>query len=593
MLVFTLGLLTGCEGDDGTPGLSAFELAVANGTFTGTEEEWLLQEAGVDPESCSVCHDGGVVRSGDSHQEAYDELFQEGVVVVSNIVYSNDGVNDTVTFEMTKNGADFDCTMADAVNIRFSNYVTATEEFIFAPAVGFPVAIHGTLSYAAGTNTCTSVKAQSVYGNLSLLDGIIAVYGFDELVTADPEAHLSLARFPYAAILETGPLGVDYVSAANVTGCENCHTTPYYKHGFITGDVGAGVGDLDFYTCKVCHVDDRNGGHEEWQIIVDNPQRWAEIFNGDPLTPAEETQYAYTTSLMNDVHMSHAMEFPYPQSPANCATCHAGKLTETLSDANFTLETCKSCHPITDGTDTADAGGDFAYDTTGLALSNLIIATGFGHSSVDLTDPTQNCNGCHNGAPLGIAPVFSEIHTGYNATIYADTAGAKYSDTIIATVDAADFDPATNILTIDASATGTAGGLDSVDIIPTVMVGLYGWDTKDFIVGAHERPFDDNGDGVINRSDERALELELGDTNHRVTGAVVAPGSWQFTADLSAWTDRLADGSVKRAEVAIMPLLADAAGNEFALNAVSKTFDLAANATMKNTSTSYSRISQP
>ena len=53
------------------------------------------------------------------------------------------------------------------------------------------------------------------------------------------------------------------------------------------------------------------------------------------------------TSLMNDVHMSHAMEFPYPQSMSNCVTCHEGKLDVVLSDANFKIETCKSCHPVT------------------------------------------------------------------------------------------------------------------------------------------------------------------------------------------------------------------------------------------------------
>ena len=41
-----------------------------------------------------------------------------------------------------------------------------------------------------------------------------------------------------------------------------------------------------------------------------------------------------------------------------------------------------------------------------------------------------------------------------------------------------------------------------VQIVPTVMVGLYGWDTKDFIIGAHERLFDDNNDGEISRASE-------------------------------------------------------------------------------------------
>jgi hypothetical protein len=43
---------------------------------------------------------------------------------------------------------------------------------------------------------------------------------------------------------------------------------------------------------------------------------------------------------MNDVHMSHAMEFPYPQSMSNCVTCHEGKLDKILTDANFKISTC-------------------------------------------------------------------------------------------------------------------------------------------------------------------------------------------------------------------------------------------------------------
>ena len=43
------------------------------------------------------------------------------------------------------------------------------------------------------------------------------------------------------------------------------------------------------------------------------------------------------------------------------------------------------------------------------------------------------------------------------------------------------------------------------------MVGLYGYDTKDFIIGAHERLTDDNGDGAIDSKDQRALEYVVGD----------------------------------------------------------------------------------
>jgi hypothetical protein len=64
-------------------------------------------------------------------------------------------------------------------------------------------------------------------------------------------------------------------------------------------------------------------------------------------TDAIKAKYGYKTTLMNDVHMSHSMEFPYPQSMSNCVTCHAAKLDKILTDANFKVATCQSCHPVT------------------------------------------------------------------------------------------------------------------------------------------------------------------------------------------------------------------------------------------------------
>ena len=125
--------------------------------------------------------------------------------------------------------------------------------------------------------------------------------------------------------LETGA-GVDYVSAANNAGCVKCHTDPYLKHGNIYAQVD-GDPATDFYTCKACHLDNGEGGHFEWQLLVDDPALAQQFLAEEvTLTPEQEAQYAYKTTLMNDVHMSHAMEFPYPQSMANCVTCHEGKL---------------------------------------------------------------------------------------------------------------------------------------------------------------------------------------------------------------------------------------------------------------------------
>ncbi len=565
MLVALLGFgLTGCgdDGSDGKAGLSAYEIAGGDDKW-GSEQAWLdslnqtsptaMAEA-VEPESCGVCHASGtVVRSGDSHQAAYDELFQQGVVTIENVAYSNNGTDDIVTFDMKKNGVAFACEDADNLAIAFAPYVSGTNTFELG-SPGFNYSIAGTLSSVGGT--CTSTKAEGTKGDLSTLDGVVIVYGYDEFVSS-PGSHISLARYPFAGMQELGT--VSYSSAANVTGCEKCHTTPYYKHGYIIGDAGAGQ---DFITCKLCHLDDLNGSHNDWQYMVDDPAGWA---NGD--TPTRD--YTYKKNLMNDVHMSHAMEFPYPQSMATCATCHAGKLTQTLSDENFTLETCKSCHPIDGGTDTANSDGEFAYDTRDLSLSNLLALenSGFGHNSVDLDDPTQNCNGCHMDG--GIAPTFSEVHSGYISNIYT-TDGTKYADSVTVKIDTAALSGTD--LNITFSAASTIAGVDAADIVPTVYVAAYGYDTKDFIISNHSRDADRNRLGEFT--------LDGTSTSPYFSNPVInGDGTWSVTFDTTVFdTDgMITNGIIRRLEIAIAPSL-EVGGEEVGLNAPSVTFNLDDNA---------------
>ena len=49
------------------------------------------------------------------------------------------------------------------------------------------------------------------------------------------------------------------------------------------------------------------------------------------------------------------------------------------------------------------------------------------------------------------------------------------------------------------------------------------------------------------------------------------------SADMSTWADLIADGTVKRVEIAVIPTLEDADGVTLALDAPSRTFDLGAN----------------
>jgi OmcA/MtrC family decaheme c-type cytochrome len=286
------------------------------------------------------------------------------------------------------------------------------------------------------------------------------------------------------------------------------------------------------------------------------------------------------------------MEFPYPQSMANCVTCHEGKLDMILTDANFKVATCKSCHPVTGGTDTgklvvSSSGATstvYADNTVGLALSTILPAAI--HGSMDLN--TVQCNLCH-AAGTGIS-VFRDIHSGYEKTTYTAT-GVKYSSAFTVTIDNASF--ANNELTFGFHATENPDlpGLAVTNIVPTVMVGLYGWDTKDYIVGPHEKSIDDDLDGTVgDTQDSRNLEAAVGSVHPRITTVSAAGGSWTVKADLSAWADTIADGTVKRVEIAVMPRLqADVikwkngtAKETLAINAPSRTFDLGTNAFVNN-----------
>jgi OmcA/MtrC family decaheme c-type cytochrome len=542
-------------------------LLITSAVFAQDEGATTVAADPTQPETCSVCHS----EVGAKHQASYDEMYQDGVIQVADLAYSFSSNPDTttITFKMTKNGAPFDGRDADSLGIYFTPYsgtgFEATER----------LSLLGKLTYdGAGETTSTLVELAPGedgyldYTDISGVNGLIVLYGRDETIGTMPGTRVAQNKYPFAALLQTGA-GVDYVSAANNAGCEKCHTEPYLKHSYIYGEVNHEPA-TDFYTCKACHVDNGPGGHFEWQLLVDDPALAAAYLAGEAtLTPEQEAQYAYKTTLMNDVHMSHAMEFPYPQSMANCVACHEGKLDTILADANFKVGTCKSCHPVTGAV--AKDGETTLYDTTGLALNTILPSI---HASMDLN--TVDCTSCHTKG--GAAPAFSEIHTGYDKVIYT-AAGQKYSEAISVTIDSASFDGSMLNIKFSAAESPDLDGLNVADIVPTVLVGLYGWDTKDFIIGPHERLFDDNGDGTIGDSgDQRTLEYVAGAEHPRFTTVSAEGGSWEVVANLSAWADMIADGTVKRVEIGVMPALTNADEVMLALNAPSRTFDLGANA---------------
>ncbi len=494
----------------------------------------------VQPESCVICHS----EAGAEHQTTYDDYADESTLELTidsvTSVSNTDGTfTTTMTFTIKKDGVpyiDVDG-LPSLEQKRFYGitYDSATGKFYES------IRFRNEVSLGGGQY---SVTAEGISYQPETSNGAVYAYIADGLL--DTEG-MRLYDDVASAGIDFGDVA-SYDSAANVSGCEKCHGAPYMKHGY-RDPVVEGLGD--FASCKTCHYDDRKGGHEDWQILVDNPARYAEIHAGAALTPEEEEQYAYTANIMNDVHMSHAMEFPYPQSMSTCATCHEGKLDMILTDAKFKLETCKSCHPMT-----GPEGGTGANRAPALTTV-MPHGTSLG-----------KCNACHSEG--SIAPLFSEIHTGYNKEIYADATGTKYSDIFSVSIDSASIDGNNLTIAFSAAENGNTTTLSKDDIIPTVMVGLYGYDTKDFIVAAHGRDADRN----------RLLEYPVdGETvNPRFTTVSAAGGIWEVIADVSMWADMIADGTIKRAEICVMPALDDADGETVALNAPSRTFDFGANA---------------
>lgn len=413
-----------------------------------------------------------------------------------------------------------------------------------------------------------------LYDNMSS-----AALGFGTLDSADPS---------YAAST--------YVSNADVTACEGCHGKPYRKHGYreaiVTNSLTAmptAANEVvkDFAPCKACHYDNRVGTDKIWQQIVADPLGWA---TGKAIGSGE---YNYTANLMNDTHMSHAMEFAYPQSMAVCSTCHSGaKLANVQADKFFTAQTCKSCHPVTDG--------GTAYPTeAGRAPSLNAMWTKSGmtfHANYDLNGATD-CTTCHNTNGNKLAKPISGYHNGFQATSYTaaiyDTTGKMYSTDITESIDSVSLPSCTAascVLTIKGSAKSVSGSTLAASVTPTIVVSLYGYDTKNFLISGHSAAL--NG--------KRFLEYVVGAVDTVNACTPVAPattcttpvlwktvsntgGAWEVTADLAVTRapattvdtipNLITAGKVKKAEVVALPALT-VSGKSVALNAVTKTIDL-------------------
>jgi OmcA/MtrC family decaheme c-type cytochrome len=554
-----------CDGDDGAAGAPGADGAdgadgAAGPAGPGYDADPI---AAAKVESCSTCH-GGV--GDEKHQALYNKYTDGSADAGTNLTLAFTGYTSvaaavgfdvTLTIEITQDGLP----LVNINNLGMTNrfYVTRYDST--------------TGQYFDGNQRIRTVAPTGtpgefvVSGNISFdpnpaVNPDVQFFGYigdEQVIISDVNyaAHMGLYDNIASASLATGVAGTDYQSAANVSGCETCHGTPYMKHG---NRVAAVAGLPDFAACKSCHYDDRTGGHTDWQYMVDEPFNWA-------TGVAETADYSYTANVMNDTHMSHAMEFPYPQSMANCNTCHENKLTQVLDNSNFTGDTCLSCHPV-QGID-AWPGETYAQSHRAPPLEYLwteLNVQGF-------HDPTADCQACHG---VGVAPAFDEYHSGYDVEI-SNAAGERYADLYTVSID--DVSLAGDVLTISYSASDPA-------IVPEVLVSFYGWDSKQFIIPSHAR--DGSDLCPSSRGDGCRFEYEAGDTSPLFPSfQEVLPGSWVLTADMAAFVPVLTDdiptmianGDVKKAEITVTPELTLTIGGEdvdVALDAVTQTVDIVA-----------------
>lgn len=516
--------------------------------------------ASVGPESCAVCHEG----AGDEHQAIYDDYSDE-----SDLVLTFDSVLSTgpaggpyttvLTFSITFEGRPFidadGLPSMDQKRFYAVTYDAAARTFDDSKSFG-DIRSLGDGTYTA---TATGITYRPERTNAH-------VYGYVAMGRLDTEGmalydHVSNAALGFGTVT-TEP----YESLANVSACTRCHGTPYMKHGY-RNPIVEGLGD--FESCKSCHYDTRPGGHQDWQLLVDNPPRYAELAElaaegaaaGDRtrdsirevMTDEERARYAYTANLMNDVHMSHAMEFPFPQSIATCATCHEGHLSDAPGElfdmANFTKETCVSCHAWT---------GDPDYPVAATPLQTIWANAGLAPTHASAA--TTPCTSCHTGA-AGTTTLASLHNGGYNPMIYSENGEHRYSDVFTGSIDRARYTASSQRLNIRFSTTevggaGTIADFDADDIVPTLLVGLYGYDSKDFIVAAHGRDEDRN----------RLLEFPIGTDNPRLEVVSATPPNWEVNVDLSMWEEMLTPAEegvlpvIRRAEISFLPTLTRVVG---------------------------------
>lgn len=542
-LLISVALMVGCDGDDGPPGPQGPQGEQGEQGPPGEDGQDLT--AALEPEACAICHG----TDGDAHQITFNKYADESnlrlkILDVDSVPAGAGAFDATITFSIMENGLPYvdveGLPSLDQFRMYVQGYDPATRMFPMATnkRAGTAVPVAGQpgmyKSVAAGLNYKPETSDAFAYGYIA-----------QGHLDTEPGDHIHLYDNVDNAGLAFGDVD-EYSTYSNQVGCTKCHGEPYLKHGFRAAVV---EGLPDFAACKVCHMDDRAGGHFEWQQQVDDPVAW-----GDDES-ANLPEYAYKRTVMNDTHMSHAMAFPYPQGMANCAAnCHEGKMEDVTADEFFTAATCKSCHPVQVRPE------EYRESHRAPSLTEIWIEAGVDNlHTIDL-----DCGACHNAN--GIGSTFAEYHSGYDPIIYNDN-GERYADLYKAEITGLSY--ADGMIHIHFTSN------TELMTEPLVVVSFYGYDTKDFILSAHTRDADRNRLGEFRVGGEET-------SPYFTEAADSVQGNWHVIMDLNMYPedvpvlDMIADGSVKKAGVSIEATV-EMDDETLATNGVSSALDLVTN----------------
>ena len=105
-------------------------------------------------ETCSICHKN----SGSTHQTYYDQLYQDGVIKVSDVTYAFKASPDTttITFKLLQNGQPLNPAQADNLSIYWVPYKDG--KFQFEPAAD-RLSLKGKIT-SDGNGTVTSTLVE-------------------------------------------------------------------------------------------------------------------------------------------------------------------------------------------------------------------------------------------------------------------------------------------------------------------------------------------------------------------------------------------------------------------------------------------------